>query len=175
MLRRRRLEIAWGAFALANLALIVWFTRWETVPFHLIWVSLTLLYGFHVWRPATTGVVLLAVMVTTGIALTVTVVRGHEHFDEVLEVPLMAAMFVAMVWHARRKLTAELQSRRFGEENARLLATQRRFLQDASHHLRTPITIALTHTELLARDLDGREPRPRGQRLGLGRRRAASP
>jgi two-component system OmpR family sensor kinase len=36
---------------------------------------------------------------------------------------------------------------------------QRRFLQDASHHLRTPITIALTHAELLARDLDGRELR----------------
>jgi signal transduction histidine kinase len=67
----------------------------------------------------------------------------------------MAAMFVAMVWHARRKLTAEQESRRVGEENARLLATQRRFLQDASHQLRTPITIALGHAELLAGDLAG--------------------
>jgi signal transduction histidine kinase len=67
----------------------------------------------------------------------------------------MAAMFVAMVWHARRKLTAEQESRRVGEENARLLATQRRFLQDASHQLRTPITIALGHAELLAGDLTG--------------------
>src|SRR6476661_1707063 len=69
----------------------------------------------------------------------------------------MAAMFVAMVWHARRKLTAEQESRRFGEENARLLATQRRFLQDASHQLRTPITIALGHAELLADGLTGNQ------------------
>jgi len=44
-----------------------------------------------------------------------------------------------------------------GEENARLLATQRRFLQDASHQLRTPITIALGHAELLARALVDRQ------------------
>ena len=65
----------------------------------------------------------------------------------------MAAMFCAMAWHARRKLAAEHESRLVGEENARLLATQRRFLQDASHQLRTPITIALGHAELLARGL----------------------
>jgi signal transduction histidine kinase len=97
-------------------------------------------------------------MATTGAAIGVDVARGTEPFAELTEVPLMAAMFGAMVWHARRKLTAEQESRRVGEENARLLATQRRFLQDASHQLRTPITIALGHAELLAGDLaDGQE------------------
>jgi signal transduction histidine kinase len=66
-------------------------------------------------------------------------------------------MFLAMVWHARRKLAAEQESGLVSEENARLLSTQRRFLQDASHQLRTPITIALGHAELLARGLTGRQ------------------
>jgi len=97
------------------------------------------------------------------------------HDNEAVEIPLLAAMFVAIVWLANRRIAADRERQLIGEKNNRLLEAQRRFLQDASHHLRTPITIALTHTELLARDLDGREPRPRGQRLGLGRRRAASP
>src|SRR4029077_1225173 len=68
---------------------------------------------------------------------------------------LMAAMFGMMVWHAQRRLTAYRVSARISAENARLLATPRPFLQDASHQLRTPITIALGHAELLASELAG--------------------
>jgi hypothetical protein len=44
------LEVAWGAFALANLVAMWLVPTWETVPFHFIWVSLTLVYGFRVWN-----------------------------------------------------------------------------------------------------------------------------
>jgi signal transduction histidine kinase len=44
---------------------------------------------------------------------------------------------------------AEVQ--RVSEENLRLLEQQRRFLQDASHELGTPITVALGHAELIQR------------------------
>jgi signal transduction histidine kinase len=105
------------------------------------------------FKPALLGVV----MVTTAAAIGLDVARGVESVAGLTEVPLMAAMFLAMAWHARRKLTAEHESRQVSEENARLLATQRRFLQDASHQLRTPITIALGHAELLAGGLTGRQ------------------
>jgi len=45
-------------------------------------------------------------------------------------------MFLVMVWHRRRRLATM-------EENLRLLEQQRRFIQDASHELGTPITVAL--------------------------------
>jgi two-component system OmpR family sensor kinase len=62
-------------------------------------------------------------------------------------------MFWVMMWHGRRRTAANAERVRVSEENARLLATQQQFLQDASHQLRTPITIALGHSELLASNL----------------------
>ena len=147
------LDAGWAIFSAASLAAIFAFPHWETIPFHLIWISFTLLYGFRIWAVRPTLLVLVAVMVATAAGIGVDVDRGAEPIAELTEVPLMAAMFGAMVWHARRRIAAEQESHRVGEENVRLLATQRRFLQDASHQLRTPITIALGHAELLARSL----------------------
>ena len=151
------LDAVWAVFSAVNLIAIFAFAGWETVPFHFIWISFTLVYGFRTWAPWPTLAVLGVVMATTAAAIGRDVVLGAEPAAELTEVPLMAAMFLAMVWHARRKLAAEQESRRVSEENARLLATQRRFLQDASHQLRTPITIALGHAELLADGLTGRQ------------------
>jgi signal transduction histidine kinase len=151
-LRRRWLEIAWGAFAVVNLVVIVVLTRWETIPFHLIWVTLTLLYGFRVWRPTATAIVLLLVITTTGFALTLTVLRGHEQFDEVMEVPLMAAMFVAMAMHAHRRQRAVESAQRATASERRVVERQREFVRDASHELRTPITVARGHAELIRAD-----------------------
>jgi signal transduction histidine kinase len=151
------LDAAWAVFSAINLIAIFTFAGWETIPFHFIWISFTLLYGFRTWAPRPTLLVLGVVMAATAAAIGRDVLSGAEPAAELTEVPLMAAMFLAMVWHARRKLTAEQESRLVSEENARLLATQRRFLQDASHQLRTPITIALGHAELLAGGLTSRQ------------------
>lgn len=153
----RWVDLAWVMFSLANLIAILIFPEWETIPFHFIWISFTLLYGFRVWGTKPTLWVLGIVIIATFLAIGLDVRRGTEPADELNEVPLMAGMFWAMVWHARRRLTAEQASIRVSEKNARLLAAQRRFLQDASHQLRTPITIALGHAELLARQLAERQ------------------
>jgi two-component system OmpR family sensor kinase len=148
-LRRRWLELAWALFAAANLTVILLLDHWETIPFHFIWVSLTLLYGLRVWTTRSTVTVLVLVMVSTGLALGWTVSHGAERPDELSEVPLMAGMFVAMVWHARRRQSATEEVRRLAESEHRLREREREFVQDASHELRTPITIARGHADLI--------------------------
>jgi signal transduction histidine kinase len=71
-------------------------------------------------------------------------------------IALALVMFGLLMRQARRRQAADTERARVSEENVRLLAAQRRFLQDASHELRTPITIALGHAELLARELTDR-------------------
>src|SRR5678816_4703940 len=79
---------------------------WETIPFHFIWISLTLVYGFRVWSPGNTGLVLGLVILATGGLILSDTFSGEQLWGELFEVPLMAAMFLAMVWHARRRVAA---------------------------------------------------------------------
>jgi two-component system OmpR family sensor kinase len=140
--RSRWPELLWAAFASANAVVIVLIPAGATIPFHNIWVSLTLLYGFRLWSLGATVPILVAVCLGTGSAMTATVVTHGLAVDELTEVPMMAAMFVAMVWHARRHQGA-LDALR------RSTAREHDFVRDASHQLRTPITIARGHAELV--------------------------
>ena len=152
------LDVAWAVFALANLVAMALVPKWETVPFHFIWVSLTLVYGYRVWGSFGTTLALAAVVVATGGLLVYDVLRQAELADELTEVPLMSAMFLAMVWHAQRRRSAMEDLRRVSDANLRLLHRERQFVQDASHELRTPITVALGHAELVERA--SRDPEP---------------
>jgi signal transduction histidine kinase len=156
-LRLRSVEVGWGLFALGNLGAMALWETWETIPFHFIWVSLTLVYGFRVWRVGATLTTLSGVFLATGALILLDVHGGSQLVGELFEVPLMSAMFLAMVWHARRRQQALRAVERLAEERASLLERQERFLHDASHELRTPVTIARGHLEVLQRLADAPE------------------
>jgi signal transduction histidine kinase len=134
LLRRYSVEIAWGIFALANwLAMLAW-PDWETIPFHFLFISLTLVYGFRVWAAAPTTIVLSVVILITGSAIFADALNGSQLWGELFEVPLMSAMFLAMVWHATRREAALQQVELVADR-------QREFVRDASHQLKTPIAV----------------------------------
>ncbi len=153
---------------LLGLAGIVIFARWRAAPYYLAWLCFAVLYSVRVRRAradATASWPLAAMVVTTFAAVGTDAATGAGPAGELADVPLMAAMFWVMLWHADRMLAAGTERATGagpggGEDSARQLATQSRFLQDVSHQFRTPITIALGHAELLARSLaDGEQQR----------------
>jgi signal transduction histidine kinase len=149
LLRRHRIELLWLAFAVVCYGAMIAWPRWETVPFHLIWITLTLLYGFRVWPIAPTMAVLGCVMLATGTLIAHDAMDGAALWEELFEVPLLAAMFLAMVWHARRRVEALRVARQRTEQHRSVQERQERFIHDASHELRTPVTIARGHLELV--------------------------
>jgi len=157
-LRSRKIEVAWVAFAVINLIAMLLSPDWETIPFHFIWVSLTILYGFRVWGLRATAIILAAVAATTGAVILNDAFEGSELWGELFEVPLMSGMFLAMVWHARRRQVALGETERVAAERASLLDHQERLLHDVSHELRTPVTIARGHLEMLLFDEDESRP-----------------
>jgi two-component system OmpR family sensor kinase len=152
------LDISWVAFVALNLAAMRLLPAWQTIPFLAIWVSLNAIYGVRLWRLQPTLLTVAAVVVATSGIIGVQVVKGQQDADYLAEVPLIALMFLIMVWHGRRRLaamqdrlTAMEVAQRASHENLRMLQQQQRFLQDASHELGTPITVALGHAELIER------------------------
>lgn len=151
LLERRWLELAWGFFVIANLFGILAWSDWATVPFHFIWVSLSVLYGFRIWGLRSTLLALVIISALTSVAMTADVIAGHQAVDELTEIPLMGAIFLVMLWHVRRGIATNERLRQVSDRNLELFERQHRFVQDASHVLRTPLTIARGHAELLRR------------------------
>ncbi len=150
------IDIAWVVFVGINLAGMQAMGNWSTIPFLVIWVSLTLVYGFRMWRLQPAILTVALVTLATGGIIGEQVVAGQQGADYLVEVPLVAVMFLAMVWHGRRRqsaleerLAAMEEVQRVSRENMRLLEQQQLFLLDASHELGTPITVALGHAELI--------------------------
>jgi signal transduction histidine kinase len=151
-LRRNPLEAGWAVFATANWVAMVAWPSWETIPFHFVWISLTIVYGIRTWSMRTMWSVLAVVILATGASILSDAFSGQQLWGELFEVPLMSAMFLAMVWHAQRRQAALAAVQGVAEMRASLLERHERFLHDASHELRTPVTIARGHLELLRRE-----------------------
>ena len=138
-----------AVFMLGMLALMNVMIEREVIPYHLLFLGLTLVYGFRVWPLGPTLVVTLLVTVSTGWILVAHQLEDGSSRAEWAEIPLMPLLFLAMVWHARRRQVAQRQVELMSEERLAVFERERDFFREASHAMRTPVTIALGHLELL--------------------------
>jgi len=145
----RLLVPVWGVFVAVNVAFMFLLPGAETIPYHFVWVSTALVYGLRPWRLPVMWAVCLTIVVATGVPLVLHTRDGYIGWEENSEIPLMAALFLVMVWHVRRREAATAEATRLAASEHQAQERQRRFVRFASHELRTPITVARGFTELI--------------------------
>jgi signal transduction histidine kinase len=143
------IDLLLAVFAVGMLVAMVVLPGEETIPYHLMFLAVTLVYGFRVWPMAPTALVIGVITVVTGVIFYVHYLEGRIDAPELSEVPLMPMLLLAMVWHARRRAEVQRQVEEMAEERQRRLQREREFLRDTSHAIRTPVTIARGHVELI--------------------------
>ncbi len=147
--RRRWVFAGWLVFAAASLLSMLLGPGYEVVGFHLVWVSLAIVYGVQGWSTRRTGLVLGIVIVTTSAAMGRAVAIGDEDAQELAEVPLMALVFLTMVWHVRRRAAALAVTQSLVERERRAQQVKELFVRNCSHEMRTPITVARGYAEMV--------------------------
>src|SRR3954471_17416429 len=150
---------AWAVFASVNAGLMYVLPGAETIPFHFVWVSTAVAYGLRLrpWSLPVTWATCAVVTVVTGVPLLRHAASGSIGWEETSEIPLMALLFLVMVWHVRRRMAALAAARRMADAEHRAREAQRRFVRLASHELRTPITVARGFTELVCESANSAE------------------
>jgi signal transduction histidine kinase len=148
-----------AVFVLAMLVAMNLMIEREVVPYHLLFLGLTLVYGFRVWPLRPTLLITVLITVVTGWILVRHQLQDGSSRAEWAEIPLMPLLFLAMVWHARRRVAALQQVEVMAEERLAVFDRERQFFREASHAMRTPVTIARGHLELLEPVVAGAESR----------------
>ena len=136
-----------GAVVAFGTVFILAVPGWEALPFNLIWISATVLYGHRRWPPRVTALVLLAITVLTTSAVLISGAASEVRAAEIAEIPVVCVLFGVVIWHVKRAHVLEHVNR--------AAARERDFVRDISHQLRTPITIARGHAELIEADQPG--------------------
>jgi len=131
-------ELALAAFCLLNLAWVALWSGAEAFPVHFIFISVSVVFGLRMWTVRSSVLTLLAVSVPTFLLMVRSIQMGTESRTELVEVPLMALLFLVMVWHVHKRQLA--------------VEHERALFANASHELMTPLTIAWGELELLGRD-----------------------
>lgn len=143
-------DVAWAVFG-AAMMIQMWLAPDElTTPYHLVWVATVLVYGFRLWPPRAVFPILAVLTLLTGALVLRPYLARHITLDEMSEIPLMPLIVGIGAWHAWRRSVAQRRVQELAALESSRLDRQREFLRDTSHAIRTPVTIARGHVELMA-------------------------
>ena len=149
--------VAFGLVTSVCLGLMIVFPAEETIPYHLIYLSVTVVYALAVW-PYRRALLLLAfVAITTGLVLVQDAIDGLVDWHEASEAILMPAIFLGMLWHSHRLIRARHEAEVLAIRGQTQLRHERASVQDATHAIRTPVTLARGHVTLVMDHIDNEQ------------------
>ncbi len=142
--------IGWLVFAGVNTVLTFVLPGEETIPYHLIWASFALFYGLWSWPKTLTLVVFLSITLVTGVALVGHAVSGTIGWEECAEIVLMGVILALLVWHVDRQRAAQARIVQMQLSERDQAAQRDLAARFGSHEVRTRLTIARGHAEMIA-------------------------
>ena len=149
------IDIATALLIVAMMGLMLALPGHEAGPYHIMFLALALAYGYRTWPVLPTVAVTVVITTLSGWLMLTHASEGVLAPAELAEIPLMPLVLLVMVWHARRRVAAVKQVERMAARQLEAVDREREFFTDASHAIRTPVTIARGHLELMAAaDLD---------------------
>ena len=147
--RPQAVDLLWSSFAGLMLILMFLMPDEQTIPYHLLYVSFTLLYGFRLWSVPVTATALAVLTAVPGLLYLHLYQVGRVEGSELAEIPLMSLIVGGMAWHAHRSASARQVAEQLAALEESSGRRQRAFLGDTAHAIRTPITIGRGHLELV--------------------------
>ncbi|HEY3557745.1 MAG TPA: HAMP domain-containing sensor histidine kinase [Kribbella sp.] len=150
------IDVAVAVVVAGMLGLMVALPGNESGPFHLMFVAVAIAYAYRRWPVGPTLAATAAITVLSGWLMVDHASEGRLPSAELAEIPLMPLVLLVMIWHVRRRVAAVAALERMAGRQLRAVDREREFFRDASHAIRTPVTIARGHLELVAAagDLD---------------------
>jgi signal transduction histidine kinase len=149
------IDVAAAVLIVTMMGLMVALPGHEAGPYHIMFLAVALAYGYRIWPVVPTVAVTVVITALSGWLMISHASEGVLARAELAEIPLMPLVLFVMVWHARRRVAAVKQVERMAARQLAAVDREREFFTDASHAIRTPVTIARGHLELVAAaDLD---------------------
>ncbi|WP_427884774.1 sensor histidine kinase [Kribbella sp. GL6] len=149
------IDVAVAAVVVGMLGLMIALPGHEAGPFHLMFLAVAIAYAYRSWPVVPTLAATAVITLLSGWLMASHASEGRLASAELAEIPLMPLVLLVMIWHVRRRAAAVAELAGMADRQLRAVEREREFFRDASHAIRTPVTIARGHLELAAAaDLD---------------------
>ncbi|TDW95453.1 phospho-acceptor domain-containing protein [Kribbella pratensis] len=142
-------DVAVAVFIVLMVGLMIALPGHESGPYHVLFLGLAVAYGFRIWPVVPTVAVTVVITVISGWVIIARTSEGVLAPAELAEVPLLPLVVLVMVWHARRRAAAVEELERMAAGQLEAVDRELEFFREASHAIRTPVTIARGHLELV--------------------------